>query len=143
MTLVRNGNRMTMTPWNLGREFEALTGALTKPERTGFNPSMEIRETEDAYLLEADVPGIPKDAIDITVEDNRVTIKGERKIEESKEGEGYHRTERRYGSFERSFTVRDGFDTEKVEASVEHGVLRLTLPKRAEQKPRRIEVKVN
>ena len=143
MKLVRNGNRTALSPWNLGRELEALAGAPWEKEMTGFNPSMEVRETEDAYILEADVPGIPKDAIDITVEDNRVTIKGERKAEETKEGAGYHRTERRYGSFERSFTVRDGFDPEKVEANVEHGVLRLTLPKRAEHKPRRIEVKVN
>ena len=143
MKLVRNGDRATLTPWTLGRELEALTGSLFEPETGGFAPAMEVRETEDAYILEADVPGIPKDAIDITVEDNRVTIKGERKTEEAKSGKGYHRTERRYGSFERSFTVRDGFDAEKVAASVEHGVLRLTLPKRAEQKPRRIEVKVN
>lgn len=143
MKLVRNGNRTAVTPWNLGRELEALTGAMVDPEWSGLNPAMEVRETEDAYILEADIPGIPKDAIDITVEENRVTIKGERKAEETKEGKGYHRTERRYGNFERSFTVRDGFDASKVEASVEHGVLRLTLPKRAEQKPRRIEVTVN
>jgi HSP20 family protein len=143
MTLVRNGNRLALTPWNIGRELDALTGSMWPQEAGAFTPSMEVRETEDAYILEADVPGIPKDAIDITVEDNRVTIKGERKAEATKEGKGYHRSERRYGSFERSFTVKDGFDGEKVEASVEHGVLRLTLPKRAEQKPRRIEVKVN
>jgi HSP20 family protein len=143
MTLVRNGNRLAVTPWNLGRELDALSGNLWPEQSAAFAPSMEVRETEDAYILEADVPGIPREAIDITIEDNRVTIKGERKAEEVKEAKGYHRSERRYGAFERSFTVKDGFDGEKVEARVEHGVLRLTLPKRAEQKPRRIEVKVN
>lgn len=144
MKLIRNGRGVALAPHNLNREFDALTQALFAPAADkGFSPAFEVHETEEAYILEADVPGIPREALEITVEDNRVTVGGERKADTQTAGKTFHRSERKYGRFERSFTVRDGFDTQKVEATVEHGILRLTLPKRAEQKPRRIEVTVN
>jgi len=104
---------------------------------------VDIRESEDAYTVEADLPGVSKDEINVTINDNVITLKGERKNEqETKEG-GYRHYERSVGSFERSFTVSKNVDTEAVEAKFENGVLRLTLPKREETKPKQIEVKLS
>jgi HSP20 family protein len=105
-------------------------------------PAVDVRETENAYLVEADLPGLKKEDIDVQVHDNIVTIRGERKQEEQEDKDRYARFERRYGRFERSFRLSDRIDTGKVEASYRDGVLRLELAKREEAKPRQIEVRV-
>src|SRR6266508_6041406 len=95
-------------------------------------PAIDIRETADGYVVETDLPGIDPKDVDITVEDNTLTIKGERRVERETEGEGFHRSERRYGSFVRSITLPATAKQDEIEASFDRGVLRLSIPK-AEQ----------
>jgi HSP20 family protein len=106
-------------------------------------PPVDVRESDDAYTFEVDVPGLTKEEIHIEAEGNTVTISGERKQEEKTSSGAFRRTERRYGRFERSFELGDGFDAGKIEAHLEHGVLSVTLPKRDEAKPKHIQVTVN
>lgn len=115
-----------------------------EPEQAGvaWTPAVDLHEGEDAYTLEADLPGLGKDDIQLSITDDVVTLKGTRKQENEKRTEGYHRIERVYGSFQRSFRIPGGIDARKVDASFEHGVLRVTLPKPEERKPRQIDVKV-
>ena len=153
MALVRWKDAGNIAPWSalqdLETEMSRLFGDFGRdwnwPERT-WMPSADLRETEDHYIMELDIPGMNKEDLDITAIDNVLTVKGERK-HEHKEGEGenggYRRFERRYGRFERSFEIPGGFDSEKVEAHYEDGVLRIMLPKREETKPRHIDVKMN
>ena len=105
-------------------------------------PAVDIHETDDAYILEADLPGLTKKDIDVKVVEDRVTISGERKREDKSDEKGYCRTERAEGSFERSFRLQGGIDGGNVEARFENGVLSVKLPKPEETKPRQIEVKV-
>ena len=149
MALVRWKNRGELTPWSalgdlegqLGWLFDDFTRGFVVPER-GWAPAVDLKETEDAYVIEADVPGLKKDEIGLVIVDNVVTLKGERKNEHESTNGGYHRFERRYGSFQRSFEIPGGFENDKVEANYTHGVLTVTLPKREEAKPKQIEVKV-
>ena len=108
-----------------------------------WGPVVDVRETEDALVLEAELPGLRSDDVSVSVEDGVLTVAGEKKreVEEGTEG-GYHFTERRYGRFERSFRLPRSLNTEDVRAEFSNGVLTITLPKAEEAKPRRIEVKV-
>ena len=106
-----------------------------------WTPSVDIHETEDAFTIEVDLPGVDKKDIELSTVDNVLTIKGERKETRDESGAGYRRSERRYGTFERSFAVPGGFSSAKIAAAHENGVLRVTLPKREEDKPKQIEVK--
>lgn len=150
MALVRWKDRGEMSPWSALRDLEGqfnrLFGELGRDydvfERV-WSPAVDLKETDQAYTLEADLPGLKKEDIELMVVDNMITIKGERKQEEKVEEKGYHRFERRYGAFQRSFEIPGGFDSEKVTAKFEDGVLRVTLPKREEAKPKHIEVRVN
>ncbi len=103
-------------------------------------PAVDIYENDDAFVATADLPGLKKDEIDISIEDNVLTVSGERKFEKS-EGEGtFRRVERSYGTFRRSFTLPRGVDATKVDARSEAGVLTLTLPKSEIAKSRKIQV---
>jgi HSP20 family protein len=106
----------------------------------GFTPTFEVRETRDAYVFRADVPGIPEKDIEIHMTGNVLTVSGERKQESVQEGERYFALERGYGQFSRSFSLPDGTDAEHVTADVKDGVLTLRLPKKPEVQPRRINV---
>ena len=108
-----------------------------------WTPNVDIKETENEIVLHADVPGIDEKDIDIKLEDGTLTLKGERKFEQEKKGEGYHRIERGYGSFVRCFSVPDSVDPEHVKAAYKNGVLSVTLPKKEVAKPRSIKVAVN
>lgn len=106
----------------------------------GWLPAVDIKETEAAFVAQADLPGLRKEDIDVAIEDNLLTISGERKLE-SETGDGeFHRVERRYGSFRRSFALPRGIDAGKVEAKFEDGVLTLTLPKAESARARKIAV---
>ncbi|MCL4690997.1 MAG: Hsp20/alpha crystallin family protein [Candidatus Hydrogenedentes bacterium] len=139
-----------MSPWSALRDLEGqftrLFGELNRDydvfER-GWAPAVDLKETEQEYTLEADLPGMKKEDIELSVVDNMISINGERKHEAEEKENGYHRIERRYGTFQRSFEIPGGFDAEKVNARFEDGVLHVTLPKREEAKPRHIEVNVN
>ncbi|HIJ74492.1 MAG TPA: Hsp20/alpha crystallin family protein [Candidatus Hydrogenedentes bacterium] len=148
MALVRWRNRGELAPWSALRDIEGQFNRLFA-ELAGegdwrlgaWSPAVDLTETDEAYTLEADLPGLNKDDVEITAVDNVITLKGERKQEHEAREKGHHRYERRYGSFQRSFEVPGGFEAEKVDAKFEDGVLRVTLPKRKEAKPKHIQVK--
>lgn len=104
-------------------------------------PAMDIRETEDALILEAELPGIDKSDVQLSLENNVLTLSGERKFEKDVEKESFHRIERAYGSFSRSFSLPRNVRTEDASASFDNGVLRVELPKVDEAKPRRVEIR--
>jgi HSP20 family protein len=111
--------------------------------RGAWNPSVDIFENKDQIVLEAELPGLKPEDVNISIENNVLTIHGERKFEKKDEGDNFHRVERSYGSFTRSFTLPPTVSSENVDASFDNGILRLALAKREEAKPRRIEIKAN
>ena len=129
---------------DMNRLFEGFWGDDENPlPMTQWAPATDLVEKEDEFVLTAELPGMTQKDISVTITNNVVTIKGEKKQEsENKEG-SVHRTERTYGGFSRSFTLPAGARTEKVDASYRDGVLSLRIPKAEEAKPKQIEVKVN
>ena len=121
--------RRTQTDDGTGDEFE----------RADWTPAADIYETESGYLIALDLPGIKRDAVEIDIDDNRLLIKGTRVVDESKT----RRSERPRGKFVRSFTVPVSVDQNKIDADYKDGVLQVRLPKRAEQKAQKIEVKIS
>jgi len=104
-------------------------------------PAVDIKETEDALVLRAELPGLTKEDVKITLENQVLTLSGERKFEKEAKGESYHRIERSYGAFTRAFTLPTHVKTEKVDATFADGVLTVTLPKMEEAKPRHIAIR--
>jgi HSP20 family protein len=109
--------------------------------RGAWSPSVDIYENKDQIVLEAELPGMRPEDVNISVENNVLTIHGERKFEKKDEQDNFHRVERSYGSFTRSFTLPPTVAADSADALFENGVLKLTLAKREEAKPRRIEIK--
>jgi HSP20 family protein len=107
-----------------------------------FVPAVDIYEDEHKIVLKLEVPGMKQEDLDIRLENNALTVRGERKFEQEEKEENFHRIERRYGSFYRAFTVPNTLNTENVKANYEAGVLRIELEKRAEAKPKQIKVQV-
>jgi HSP20 family protein len=108
--------------------------------RGAWAPSVDIYENKDQIVLEAELPGMKQEEFDLTIENNVITLRGERRFEKTDESDNYHRVERSYGSFTRSFTLPPTVSGEGAQAEYTNGVLRVTLPKREETKARRIEV---
>lgn len=131
---------------NLNRLFQAnsdLNRGQDELMTTGsFVPAVDIYEDEHNITLKMEVPGIEQKDIDIRLENNTLTVRGERKFETSEKEENFHRIERRYGSFSRSFTLPNTVDSEKVTADYVNGILQVRLAKRAEAKPKQIKVNV-
>jgi HSP20 family protein len=129
------------------RAFEdAFTRILSEPNNNRpWAPSVDIYETENELVFKADVPDVDLKDIDVRVENQTLTIAGERKFEapNGNGNHGYHRIERNYGKFVRSFAVPAVFDTEKIAAAYKNGVLAVTLPKKEAAKPRQIKVEVS
>src|SRR5207237_7596783 len=109
--------------------------------RGSWSPSVDIYENKDQIVLEAELPGMKREDFDLSVENNVITLRGERHFEKKDESDNYHRVERAYGTFLRSFTLPNTVSAEDAAADYRNGVLRVTLPKRAETKARRIEIK--
>jgi HSP20 family protein len=107
-----------------------------------FVPPVDVYEDEHAITLKMEVPGIDQKDIDVRVENNVLTVHGERKLEKDEKEENFHRVERRYGSFTRSFTLPNTVDTDNVNADYDNGVLKIRLAKRAEAKPKQIKVNI-
>ena len=105
-------------------------------------PPVDVFETPESIILKADLPEVNRDEVDISIENNTLTIKGERKMEKEVKEKNFYRMERSYGTFSRSFTLPPTVAGDKAEASFNDGVLTLTLPKREESKPQQIKVKV-
>jgi len=106
-------------------------------------PAVDIFETESNIVLKAELPGVEPKDVEVRVEDNTLYLKGQRKFEKETKEENYHRIERSYGSFARSFALPNSIDGEKVAAEYKDGLLTLTLPKREEAKPKTIRINVS
>lgn len=107
---------------------------------SSWNPSVDIYETENELVLKAEVPGVDENDIELKIEDSTLTLKGERKFEKETKEENYHRLERSYGSFYRSFTLPRNIDQDKIKAESENGILKITMPKKAELKPKTVKI---
>ena len=108
--------------------------------RGAWNPTVDIYENKDQIVIEAELPGMNREDFDLSFENNVITLRGERHFEKKDESDNYHRVERSYGSFTRSFTLPPTVSGEGITAEYRNGVLRITLPKREEVKARRIEI---
>ena len=145
---------MSIVKYDPFRELRGLQDEMTRlftgVVPAGFNreemthgawaPSVDIFEDKDRLILEAELPGMSRDDFDISVENNVITLKGERKFEKKTDGDNYHRVERSYGAFTRSFTLPQTVTADGATADFENGVLRVSLPKREETKARKIEI---
>src|ERR1043166_8189558 len=134
-TLQERMNRLFHESFNEGRD-ESLTSS-------SFAPAVDVYEDEHNVSLKIEVPGIDEKDIDVRIENNTLTVHGERKFEKEKKEENYRRIERQYGSFTRTFTLPNTVDTESVSATYEKGVLKVKLAKKAEAKPKQIKVNVS
>lgn len=146
---------MTMiTRWDPFREFITLQNRMNRLFRdsqggqeealttTSFAPPVDVYEDEHNITLKIEVPGIDEKDIDVRVENNTLTVHGERRFEKEEKEENYRRVERQYGSFTRTFTLPSTVDPEKIEANYDKGVLKVQLAKKAEAKPKQIKVNV-
>ena len=127
----------------LNRLFQSSFGESQDSLTTSsFSPAVDGYEDEHAVNLKIEVPGIEEKDLDIRVENNTLTVHGERKFEKEEKEENFRRVERQYGSFTRSFTLPQTVDSENVSANYDKGVLKISLPKKAEAKPKQIKVNV-
>ena len=130
----------------MNRVFGEAWGRTHRPDEDyisgSWMPAVDVRESKDALEISTELPGIEPKEVEVSVENGVLTLKGSRQFEKATEGETYHRVERAYGSFERSFSLPTNVDPERVQAVYRHGVLHLTLPKREEAKPRSISITV-
>jgi HSP20 family protein len=145
---------MTIVRWEPLRELSSLQTEMNRLFNTVFDapsagsgarrwvPAMDLVETADDFVLRADLPGMSQDDVKIEVEDNLLTVSGERKAEHEERQEGFYRMERAFGSFSRSLTLPKGIDAGHVRASFTNGVLEVHIPKPEAAKPRRIEIAV-
>lgn len=107
----------------------------------GFVPDFEVKETKDSYVFKADLPGVEEKDLELTLNANRLTVSGKRESEQKEEGETWYAYERSFGSFSRSFTLPEDVNGDDVRADLKNGVLTVTVPKKPERQPRKIEVK--
>ena len=144
---------MAITRWDPFREVVALQNRVNNLFReinegdsplttASFVPAVDIYEDSKKVVLKLEVPGIEEKDLDIRVENNTLTVKGERKFEKEEKEENFHRIERRYGSFYRAFTLPSTVDTEHINANYNAGILKLELSKKAEAQPKQIKVNV-
>ncbi|CAN5291582.1 Hsp20/alpha crystallin family protein [soil metagenome] len=127
-------NRLFVTNFSRGEESDLMRGA--------WSPSVDIFENKDQIVLEAELAGMKPEEVVISIENNLLTLYGERRFEKKDEQDNFHRVERSYGSFTRSFTLPLTVSSENTNAEFENGILRLTLAKREESKPRRIQINI-
>jgi HSP20 family protein len=148
---------MALIRWDPTRELTSLQSEVNRLFSTFFDvptgpgngsalrrwvPAMDLVETDDHFVLRADLPGLTKDEVTIELEDRVLTVSGERKAEHEDRHEGYYRVERAFGSFSRSLTLPAGVEPDAVEASFDNGVLEVRIPKPEERKPRKVEIGV-
>jgi HSP20 family protein len=142
-----------ITRWNPYRDLALMRRSMDRmmdnffsegeeyPETVTWGVALDVREKEDEFVVEASLPGVKPEDVDVTFTNNTLTIKGEVRSDEEKEDASYHLRERRYGLFSRSITLPRGINGEAIQASYNAGVLTLHLPKREEIKPKRIEIR--
>ena len=124
----------------MDRLFDDFVPARRTEDSSVWAPRADIVETDDAYLLSLDLPGIDRDGLDITFEDGTLKISGERTVERNHQNGRFHRVERSYGRFFRSFALGSDIDTDAIEADLTDGVLRIRVAKAETAQPRRIEI---
>jgi HSP20 family protein len=149
---------MNLVKWDPFRELEDMSNRLNRVfgrplarlepnsemlTMVDWTPSADISETDTAYVIKAEIPGVNKEDVKVTLENGMLTIQGERKMEKEEKGKKFHRIERSYGSFMRSFRVPDDADESAVKAEFKDGVLNVTLTKSAKAKPKAINVSVS
>jgi len=133
------GNLATVEIDRLNRMFDSVFGG--EPLNGNFAPLVDIYEdAQQDVVIKAELPGLTRDAIKVTFENNTLVIEGDRELPSDVAQDKYHRMERRYGAFRRSFTLPLSVDTNKAQASYQDGVLTITLPRREETKPRQIQI---
>jgi HSP20 family protein len=135
-----------LTLWNQFDDLFANDDRFRWPARSlerSFLPAVDIRESKEAYLLTADVPGLTADELDISVKDGVLTLGGERRSEKRTTEAGYHRVERTLGTFQRTFVLPKGVSAERIDAAVNNGVLTVTIPKPVAAVPQKIQVKAH
>jgi HSP20 family protein len=135
---------VTLDPFHGLRLFEdAVTRLMSEPRTSRpWSPAVDILETEDALVLRADLPDVKVEDVDVRVENNTLTLSGKRNFNKDENVKGWHRIERSYGEFVRSFEVPSTVDTEKVAADYKNGVLTISLPKKEAAKPRQVKIAI-
>jgi len=136
--------------FNMQKEMNRLFDNLFQPENaddfplaaSAWSPAVDIAESDAAFVVKMELPGVAKEDVRITMEQNILTVKGEKKQEKESKTPDYHRVERSYGSFQRSFTLPSTVTADRVDASFRDGILSITLPKAEASRPKEIEVKV-
>lgn len=144
---------MTIVRWEPLRELSSLQNEMNRLFSAAFDapvggnggarrwtPAMDLVETDDHFVLRADLPGMSESDVNIELEDNVLTVSGERKAEHEERGEGFYRVERSFGAFSRSLTLPKGVDPEAVTAEFQKGVLEVRVPKPEQRKPRKIAI---
>jgi HSP20 family protein len=147
---------MALIRWEPVRELNTIQNEMNRLFNTFFDapaapnstqgmsrrwiPAMDLAETEDSFVLRADLPGLSEKDVNIELEDNVLTISGERKSEHEERKDGYYRVERASGSFSRSLTLPEGVDPEKISANFDRGVLEVQIPKPEQRKPRKVTI---
>jgi HSP20 family protein len=136
--------------WEPLREMNSLQSEMNRLFNTAFDrpsagtrqwlPAMDLHETDEHFVLRADLPGLAEEDVSIELEDNVLTLSGERKPDEEERGDGFHRVERAFGAFSRSLTLPQGIDPESVSAGFARGVLEVRIPKPEQRKPRKISI---
>ncbi len=140
----------TIQRWNpsrlqdeVNRLFDTSFGLTRNTESYGWTPAVDVYEDTEGVTFKFELPEVEGKDVDVRLEDGVLTVRGERKLEKEDRREGYHRIERSYGTFARSFTLPATLEADKATAEHKNGVLRVFVPKRAEAKPKSINVKVN
>ncbi len=147
---------MALIRWEPVREIQTMQNEMNRLFNTFFDspspsnggqsaarrwiPAMDVVETDDHFVLRADLPGMSETDVNLELEDNVLTISGERKAEHEQGGEGYYRVERAWGAFSRSLTLPEGVDADAIQASFNNGVLEVRIPKPEQQKPRKVQI---
>jgi HSP20 family protein len=160
---MKGGNTMSLVRWNpahelamfpsdvlsIQREINRMFNSFFRPDQedeslatSSWNPAVDIAEHEDQYIVKVELPGVSREDVKVTMEENQLMIRGEKKQEKESKGSNYHRLERSYGSFQRTFALPSNVKGERIEASFKDGVLNIVLPKAEEAKRKEIEVKV-
>jgi HSP20 family protein len=140
-----------MIRWEPARELQTMNRLFNtffdSPSNGGpalrrWIPAMDVTETDEQYVLRADLPGLSEDDVNVELDDNVLTISGERKSEHEQRSQGFYRVERASGSFSRSLTLPEGVDADSIEATFENGVLEVRVPKPEQPKPRKVQISV-
>jgi HSP20 family protein len=140
--ITRQGQGAQVSPFlSFGRLFDDFFTGQGLENASALRPAMDIFEDAEFLTLQTEMPGIPKESVNLTIEDGVLTITGEKRSEFEKKDGSWHRVERRYGQFHRALTLPSGVDTTKAEANFANGVLTVRLPKHEQAKPRKLAIK--